>query len=76
MAATEPSPTEGRRPPSDDEALTSDLAVRPPRLSTRALVAVVLGLAVLLVVSVVVGFVILHQPRLTPVPVPSVPSIP
>ncbi|MGI3784101.1 MAG: hypothetical protein ACRYG2_25345 [Janthinobacterium lividum] len=39
------------------------------------LVAAVLVLGVLLVASVVVGLVMLHQPRLTPVPVPSVSSI-
>lgn len=70
MAATEPQPTA-----PGDEPLTADLAARGPRVSTRVLVAVVLGLVVALVVSVVVAFVVLHQPRLTPVPVPSVPSI-
>jgi hypothetical protein len=48
---------------------------RGPRVSTRALVAVALALVVLLVVSLVVGFVILHQPHLSPVPVPSVSAI-
>jgi hypothetical protein len=60
---------------SGEEPLTADLAARGPRISTRVLVALVLGVAVLLLVSVVVGFVVLHQPRLTPVPVPSVSSI-
>lgn len=76
MAATEPdATTTGPPPPSGDEPLSADLATRGPRVSTRTLVVAVLVLAVLLVVSAVVGFVILHQPRLTPVPVPSVSSI-
>jgi hypothetical protein len=76
LAATEPdATTEGQRPPSGDEPLSADLATRGPRVSTRTLVVTVLVLMVLLVVSAVVGFVVLHQPRLTPVPVPSVSSI-
>ena len=78
MAATEPgapSPTEGQDVPSGDEPVTADLAERGPRVSTRTLVAIALALVVLLVVSLVVGFAILHQPHLSPVPVPSVPSI-
>ncbi|HEY0237157.1 MAG TPA: hypothetical protein VGC37_00795 [Friedmanniella sp.] len=39
------------------------------------LVAVVLALVVVLLASAVVSFVVLHQPMLTPVPVPSVSSI-
>ena len=58
------------------EPLAADLATRPPRLTTRMLLVLVLVLAGLLLVSVVVGFVVLHQPRLEPVPVPSVSSIP
>ena len=76
MAATEPgaaSPTRGQAP--GDEPLSADLAARGPRVSTRVLVAVALVLVVLLLVSAVVGFVVLHQPRLTPVPVPSVSSV-
>ncbi len=46
-----------------------------PRVSTRALVTIALALVVLLAVSLVVAFVILHQPHLSPVPVPAVPSI-
>ena len=68
MAATDPQP-------SGEEAPSADLAAPIPRVTTRVLVGVVLGLVVLLVVSLVVAFVILHQPRLTPVPVPSVSSI-
>ena len=76
MAATDPdATTQGQRPPSGDEPLSADLATRRPRVSTRTLVVTILVLAVLLVVSAVVGFVLLHQPRLTPVPVPSVSSI-
>lgn len=72
MAATEPGP------PSGDEPLTadlSDLAPPRPRVSTRALVVATLVLGVLVLVSLVVAFVLLHQPRLTPLPVPSVSSI-
>jgi hypothetical protein len=80
LAATEPDATtegttEGQRPPSGAESLSADLVGRGPRVSTRTLVVTVLVLAVLLVVSAVVAFVVLHQPRLTPVPVPSVSSI-
>ena len=78
MAPTEPgrpSPTEGQLPRSGDEPPSADLGTRGPRVSTRVLVAVLLVLVVLLLVSAVVGFVLLHQPRLTPVPVPSVSSI-
>lgn len=78
MAGTEPgrpSPTEAQRPRSGDEPLTADLETRSPRVTTRVLVAVGLVLVVLLLISAVVGFVVLHQPRLTPVPVPSVSSI-
>ncbi|GAB2570007.1 hypothetical protein [Microlunatus antarcticus] len=69
MAATEP---DGSAPPPP---LTDDLATRGPWVTTRTLTAVVLVLVVLLLVSAVVGFVLLHQPRLTPLPVPSVSSI-
>ena len=69
MAGTEPGP------PSGDEPLTADLAAPRPRVSTRTLVVATLVLAVLVLVSLVVALVLLHQPRLTPVPVPSVPSI-
>ena len=69
MAATEPGP------PSGDEPLTADLSAPRPRVSTRALVVATLVLGVLVLVSLVVAFVLLHQPRLTPLPVPSVPSI-
>jgi hypothetical protein len=75
LAATDPSPPDGQGVPSGDEPLTADLATRSPRLTNRVLVAVVLVLAVLLLASVVVSVVMLHQPRLTPVPVPSVSSI-
>jgi hypothetical protein len=77
LAGTEPSPspTGDQRPRSGDEPLSADLQTRSPRVSTRVLVAVALVLVVLLLVSAVVGFVLLHQPRLAPVPVPSVSSI-
>jgi len=78
LAATEPDPSptaEGQPPPSGDEPLTADLAGRRPRVTTRRLVVAVGVLVVLLVASLVVAFVVLHQPRLTPVPVPSVSSI-
>lgn len=69
MAATEPAP-------GGQEPLSADLTTRPPVVGTRALVVLVLVLAVLLLAGVVVGVALLHQPHLTPVPVPSVPSIP
>ena len=78
MAGTEPGPApaaEGQRPQPGAEPLTADLAARGPRVTTRTLVVAVLVLTVLLVVSVVAALVVLHQPRLTPVPVPSVSSI-
>jgi hypothetical protein len=78
LAATEPgpeAPVEGRRPPSGDEPITADLTATGPRITTRVLVAAVLVLIVLLVASLVVAVMVLHQPRLTPVPVPSVSSI-
>ncbi len=82
MAATDPGhpappagqPSSEALPPGD-EPLSADLDVRGPRISTRVLVAVVLALVVVLLASAVVSFVVLHQPRLTPVPVPSVSSI-
>ena len=75
--AAVPGPEAAARPTlvPGDEPLTADLDTRSPRVSTRVLVAVALVLAVLLLVSVVVGYVILRQPRLTPIPVPSVSSI-
>lgn len=78
MAATERSPAapaEGQSPPSGDEPITADLATSGPRITTPVLVAAVLVLVVLLATSLVVAFVVVHQPRLTPVPVPSVSSI-
>jgi hypothetical protein len=78
LAATEPGaapPVEGQQAPSGAEPLTADLATRRPRVTTRTLVLAVLVLVVLLLASLVVAFVVLHQPRLTPVPVPSVSSI-
>jgi hypothetical protein len=78
LAATEPGApptTQGQQSPSGDEPLTADLGVRRPRVTTRTLVVAVLVLGVLLVASLVVAFVVLHQPRLTPVPVPSVSAI-
>ena len=69
MAATDPGP------PSGDEPLTADLSAPRARVSTRTLAVAAVVLAALVLVSLVVGFVLLHQPRLTPVPVPSVPSI-
>ncbi len=76
MAATDPAPAvPAQDEPSGDEPLTADLAARGPRVRTPVLVGAVLALVVLLVVSLVVAFVVLHQPRLTPVPVPSVSSI-
>lgn len=62
-------------PPSGEEPLTADLGTRTPRLSTRALVRAVGVVALLVLVAGVVALVLLHQPRLTPVPVPSVSSI-
>jgi hypothetical protein len=76
LAATEPEGQAAPHPPAPgDEPLTADLGARTPRVPTRVLVVAVAVLVVLLLVSVVVGFVVLHQPRLTPVPVPSVSSI-
>ena len=69
-------PVQPVQPPrSGDEPLTADLSTRAPRAPTRVLVVALVVVAALLLASVVVGFVILHQPRLTPVPVPSVSSI-
>ena len=66
MARTEP----------DDLPLVADVAVSPaPRPGTRALLALVGVLVVLLVVGLVVALVLLHQPGLTPVPVPSVSQL-
>lgn len=62
-------------PPPGDEPLTADLGTRTPRVSTRALVLAVGVVALLVLVAGVVALVLLHQPRLTPVPVPSVSSI-
>ena len=85
MAATEPQGPSVDGPPSPvdadrtagtgDEPLSADLRTRGTRVPTRVLAALVLVLVVLLVASGVVAFVVLHQPRLTPVPVPSVSSI-
>jgi hypothetical protein len=73
------SPAAPQAPPPGAEPLTADLSAelpgRRPRLSTRALVVTALALVVLLVASTVVAVVLLHQPRLTPVPVPSVSAI-
>ncbi len=73
MAATEPGPpaASGR----GDEPLTADLAPTGRRVPTRALRVAVVVLVALLLVSAVVGFLVLRQPRLTPLPVPSVSSI-
>lgn len=62
-------------PPPGSEPLSADLRARGPRVSTRALLHAVGVLAVLVLVAAVVALVVLHQPRLTPVPVPSVSSI-
>ncbi|WP_157719962.1 hypothetical protein [Microlunatus sagamiharensis] len=68
-AAPAPAPAPGTEP------LSADLRTRGPRVSTRALLYAVGVLAVLVLVAAVVALVVLHQPRLTPVPVPSVSSI-
>ena len=73
MAATEPGP--GQDAGSGVEPLAADLDAPPPRVSTRVLLTAVVVLAALLLVSAVVGFLVLRQPRLTPLPVPSVSSI-
>ena len=78
MAATDPSGPPapvGDAPGPGQEPLAADLRRRGPRMTTRVLVAIVLALVVVLLASGVVAFVVLHQPRLTPVPVPSVSSI-
>jgi hypothetical protein len=78
LAGTEAGPgpaVDGQPPTSADEPLAAALEVRGPRVRTRTLVVAVLLLVVLLLASLVVAFVVLHQPRLTPVPVPSVSSI-
>lgn len=68
-----PEPVEVPEPGA--EPLTADLATGRPRVPTRALVVTALVLVALLVASTVVAVVLLHQPRLTPVPVPSVSAI-
>ena len=78
MAPTDPvrapsAPPAGAAPGA--EPLSADLRTRGPRVSTRALVRAVGVLAVLVLAAGVVALVVLHQPRLTPVPVPSVSSI-
>ncbi len=91
MAATDPSGTTAggpdtrspgtgtsepdQAPGTGAEALSADLESGGPRVPTRVLHALVLALVVVLLASGVVAFVLLHQPRLTPVPVPSVSSI-
>ena len=60
---------------SGGEALSADLETSGPRVPTRVLSLLVLALVVVLLASGVVAFVLLHQPRLTPVPVPSVSSV-
>ena len=82
MAPTEPgtgpAPVADHAPPaSGQEPLTADLEVgaRGPRVSTRTLVYAVAVLAVVVLVAAVVALVVLHQPRLSPLPVPSVSSI-
>ncbi|SEQ63113.1 hypothetical protein [Microlunatus flavus] len=81
MAPTERPPAPDHAPQQADvvapgqEPLTADLDTRTPRVSTRALVYAVGVLALLVVVAGVVAFVMLHQPRLTPLPLPSVSSI-
>jgi hypothetical protein len=77
LAPTDPAATSA--PPSSPvpgaEPLSADLRTRGPRVSTRTLVRAVGVLAVLVLVAGVVALVVLHQPRLAPVPVPSVSSI-
>ena len=80
MALTDQAGPEGPTAPTTapapgDEPLTADLQTRSPRVSTRALVYGVAVLAVLVLVAAVVALVVLHQPRLTPLPIPSVSSI-
>jgi hypothetical protein len=78
LAATDPGPTPSadvHTPSSGGEPITADLVPGRPRVTTRTLLVAVLVLVVLLVASLVVAVVVLHQPRLTPVPVPSVSSI-
>jgi len=73
------SPAAPQAPAPGAEPLTADLAADPsdrrPRVTTRALVVTALALVLLLVASTVVAVVLLHQPRLTRVPVPSVSAI-
>lgn len=68
-------PVPSAAPAPGTEPLSADLRTRGPRVSTRALLYAVGVLAVLVLVAAVVALVVLHQPRLTPVPVPSVSSI-
>lgn len=83
MAPTDPAPPAATAPgspaagpaPHGTEPLTADLRRSGPRVSTRALVYAVGVVALLVLISGVVALVVLHQPRLTPVPVPSVSSI-
>ena len=80
MAPTDPagSPTAPQPPGApapEAEPLGADLRPRGPGVSTRALVHAVGVLAVLVLLAGVVALVVLHQPRLSTVPVPSVSSI-
>jgi len=60
----------------DDLPLVADVAGPPaPRPGTRTLLVLVGVLLVLLVAGVVAALVLLHQPGLTPVPVPSVSQL-
>jgi len=71
----ERSPAAGQAPATGEEPGVADVPTAGPRAPTRALVVTALVLVVLLAVSAVVAAVLLHQPRLTPVPVPSVSAI-
>ena len=78
MEATDPGPThpgDVQTSPSGGEPIAADLAPVGPRVTTRMLLVAVLVLVVLLLASLVVAVVVLHQPLLSPVPVPSVSSI-
>jgi hypothetical protein len=60
----------------DDLPLIADVpAPAAARLGTRTLLVLVGTLLVLLGVGLVVALVLLHQPGLTPVPVPSVSQL-
>ena len=78
MAPTDPADAPSAPPAAPApgaEPLSADLRTHGPRVSTRTLVRAVGVLAVLVLVAGVVALVVLHQPRLAPVPVPSVSSI-